>query len=132
MSEEFDKEARILVQKEQWIQVTAASIVEAKKINPETALSSVRWASLWIDDFKLLRDGKAPTSVEEMKGCMEEAKVSSLERCHGLSRYPGGVPSLTSIVTAQEAFCMAFGDEAEEVRSLFFPNHNEYFFCKAL
>ncbi len=116
--EKIGQEADLLAQKELWAQSMADLVTTERGIDEETALSAARWACLWVDDYKTLMAAQPPANLDEVKAHLETARVSSLERSTGLTRYPTGVPTLRAIIAAQDVFCWAFGDEAEDVRQL--------------
>jgi hypothetical protein len=112
------EEADLLAQKEQWAQLMADIVTAEQGIDAKTALAAARWASVWVDDYKTLIVEQPPTSLDEVKACLETARASSLERSVGLPRYPTGVPTVRSIIAAHDVFCRAFGEEAEDIRQL--------------
>lgn len=117
-SESLSQEASLLVQKEQWAQSMADLVRANRGIDSDTALASARWVCLWVDDFKALIEEKAPSGAQEVKAYIEASRASSLERSVGLPRYPGGALTVRGVIAAHDAFCLAFGDEADEVRQL--------------
>jgi hypothetical protein len=116
--ESINEEADLLVQKEQWAQTMADVVYSHMGIDRDVALASARWALLWVDDFNALVDEEEPSGTEGVKEYIEASRASSLERSVGLPRYPSGALTIRGTIAAHDVFCMAFGDEADEVRQL--------------
>lgn len=121
MTTSIEEEAALLDEKEHWIQRIAEEIGQTRSIDREAAIAATRWASLWIDDFKILMDEERPTSREAIKRLVDQAWHSSLDRSEGVPRYPAGAPSLRAIIAAKDAFCLSFGPEANCARELLEP-----------
>lgn len=122
-TDDLNKEAELLAQKEAWVQQIADIVVENIGVNLKTALAGAHWASLWMDDLKVLMAQRVYGTKEELKELINQAWSSSLARAETISRYPGlsvndRCPSLVSIRAANEAFCLAFGEEADFAREL--------------
>ncbi len=116
--ESVSKEADLLAQKEQWAQKMADVVHSARGIDRDVVLASARWVSLWLDDFKALIEEREPSGEEEIKAYIEASRTSSLARTVGLPHYPGGAPTVRGVIAAHDIFCLAFGDEADDVRQL--------------
>ncbi|HVE80648.1 MAG TPA: hypothetical protein VNA68_00690 [Candidatus Dormibacteraeota bacterium] len=116
MSDCIAEEAAVLAEKEQWVQNAARIISDCiDNIDMEVAVSSARWASLWLDDVKLYEPLEDRDRAIEV---IKSAFSSSLERAEGVERYPTGVPSIRSMIAAKEAFCLAYGNEAQGMKKL--------------
>ena len=118
MSDSVEAQASLLTEKELWAQQMAGIVAEARGLDLGVAIAAARWACLWIDDYKELMEKEPPSSREEVKERLLAAYRTSLDRVGGIPRYPAGAPALRAIIAAQDVLCLAFGDEADDVRVL--------------
>jgi len=117
--ENIQEEVDRLVQKERWAQSMADEFTSVKAIDRNTALASARWVCLWLEDYDALKVAEPPVDREGVKRHMKTSWSSSLARSVGVERYAdSSVVTIRGIIAAHHIFCLAFGEEAEEVKQL--------------
>lgn len=126
MSEAIERGIEQIFEKEEWIQQTTDEICEMKDFSRKTVLSGVRWASIWVDDFRKLMYILKPTYDSEVQTLIHNARDRSLEKCEGLESFPEGGPTLRVIISAHEAFCLYFAEHTEQIRELLNLPEPEY------
>lgn len=115
----IEQDAQLLADKEEWCRHAAGVIcANHPKLEFQVALAAARWASMWIDDLKLLIEECEHGSLDELTALITAAKASSFERADGLNCYPSGAPSIRTYIAAQEAFELAFNGEEAYARRL--------------
>lgn len=123
---DIDQEAALLAEKEEWCRQTAAAIRDFRGLDYPTALAAARWASMWLDDFKIRLQESPPRDADDIRAAMKAAEASSLLRADGIPRYPSGVPAIRVIIAVRDAFVSAFDEqERANVRQIIHANGSE-------